>query len=428
MSTDDTDLGLRELIRRVEEDLRSGPPHDPEDPGPAPPDPPRLRSTRVQVPSKAPFETWTPVNAAALPRREFVYGNHYVRKFVSVTVAPGGLGKSTLILAECLAIATGRAILGVAPQGRQRVVYYNGEDPKEEIQRRVLAICQHHGIPQQDLVGWLWIASGRDTELVLAAGDAGEIVEPVFTLLDAFAAEVKPGVFAFDPLANMTRSPETNDVFRRLGTRLSQFADRHNCSIEIAHHTRKLGGREAEIEDSRGGGALLGAVRAGRILNPMTIEEAAKAGLDTHIDHFRIEAAGKNNLARPSPHAQWFRRVDVHLPNGDQVAALEAWAWPDAFEGVTAQDARRVQLAVAALADDPPRESIQSKDWVGFVVARVLSLELEKKADKARVQAMLKAWIRSGVLEVSRRHDSRNGRETWVVVAGPNNPAAEVSA
>ncbi len=56
----------------------------------------------------------------------------------------------------------------------------------------------------------------------------------------------------------MTESPETNDVFRKLGKRLSRMADKLNCSIEIVHHTRKLNGKEAEVEDSRGGGALVG--------------------------------------------------------------------------------------------------------------------------------------------------------------------------
>ena len=203
------------------------------------------------------------------------------------------------------------------------------------------------------------------------------------------------------------------------------MADKLNCSVELVHHTRKLNGKEAEIEDSRGGGALLGAVRAGRVLNPMTAEEAAKAGLETHIDHFRIEAAGKNNLARPAPHAEWFKRVSVDLMNGDSVAAIEKWSWPDAFDGVSRDDARRVQLAVAAAEADPPRLNMQSAQCVGHMVARVLNLDSEDKADKARINQMVKAWVKSEVLTIEDMRDSRAGRDVKVLLAGPNNPAAD---
>jgi len=386
----------------------------------------RKKPSQVIVPGALPFQGWQPINAADLPRREWVYGKHYIRKFCSVTVGPGGLGKSTLILAECIAIATGRSILGVPVHSRQRVVYYNAEDPKDEIDRRVLAICKLHKIPQEELVGWLWTASGRDTDLILAEGLEGDIVEPVFALMDKWQEEWGAAVFAFDPLANMTESPETNEVFRRLGKRFSRFADKHNCSIEIVHHTRKLNGRDAEVEDSRGGGALIGAVRSARVLNPMSPDEAARAGMDTHIDHFRIDAAGKNNMARPSPHADWYQRVGVELANGDHVAAVQSWYWPDAFEGVTADDARRVQLAIIARGDDnPPREHVSSNDWVGHLIAKVLGRTLEERSDRAKIQAMVKAWLASGVLETTEVRDPRQARDVKCIKAGSNNPAAQ---
>jgi hypothetical protein len=386
---------------------------------------------RVEITVSAPpeelFQTWKVINPYDLPARDFIYGGHYIRKFASLTVAPGGLGKSSLVLAECIAIATGLPILGITPKQREKVVYYNAEDPMDEIQRRVLAILYHYKIPQEEIVGWLFLASGRETELILSTGDDGTIVEPVFEHIERFHDKCGVAVFAFDPLANMTESPETNDVFRKLGKRLSRMADKLNCSIEIVHHTRKLNGKEAEVEDSRGGGALVGAVRAARALNPMTADEAAKAGIDTHIDHFRIEAAGKNNLARPAAHATWLHRVSIELPNGDSVAAVAPWAWPDAFDGVTAEDARRVQLAVAAMEANPPRENPQAANWVGHTVADVLGMDTEDKADKSRISSMVKTWIKSGILAVEEVRDTRNGRETKVVKAGPNVPTAEVT-
>lgn len=377
------------------------------------------QAAREGLPAVAPFRSWQPVAETSIPAREWLYGNHYIRKFASVTVAPGGLGKSTLVLVECIAMATGRSLLGIRPHGLCKVVYFNAEDPLDEIQRRVLAVCRHFGIPQEELIGQLFIASGRDQELILSRGDNGDIVEPVFQLIERYCEAESIDLVALDPLANMTDAPETNDAFRRLGRRLSRLADKMNISIELVHHTRKLNGGEATVEDSRGGSALIGAVRAGRVLNPMTADEAARAGLDTHIDHFRIEAAGKNNLSRSAPHATWLRRTGVMLANGDDVAVVEPWEWPDAFEGITVENAKAVQSAVTAC-DPPPRASVKSPQWVGWTIISILELDPESASDIARVKQIIKTWIKEKVLEETTIYSKRDGREVPVVIVGSN--------
>ena len=377
------------------------------------------QATRDGIPAVAPFRSWQPVAETELPAREWLYGNHYIRKFASVTVAPGGLGKSTLVLVECIAMATGRALLGIKPHALCKVVYFNAEDPLDEIQRRVLAVCRHFKIPQHELVGQLFIASGRDQELILAKGDAGDIVEPVFQIIERYCEAENIDLVALDPLANMTDAPETNDAFRRLGRRLSRLADKMNISIELVHHTRKLNGGEATVEDSRGGSALIGAVRAGRALNPMTPDEASRAGLDTHIDHFRIEAAGKNNLSRSAPNATWLKRLGVMLDNGDDVAVVEPWEWPDAFDGITIDSAKSFQSAIAAC-DPAPRASVKSPQWVGWLLISTLEWDAENAADIARAKQVIKTWIKQKVLTETSVYSKRDGREVPVVTIGDN--------
>jgi hypothetical protein len=46
-----------------------------------------------------PFSSLDPIT---IPRRQFLYGRHLIRQFVSTTVAPGGIGKSSLGIAEAL--------------------------------------------------------------------------------------------------------------------------------------------------------------------------------------------------------------------------------------------------------------------------------------------------------------------------------------
>ena len=73
-----------------------------------------------------------------------------------------------------------------------------------------------------------------------------------------------------------------------------------------------------------------------------------------------------------------------------------------------------------------PRYSSQSAQWVGKLVASVLGLDLEDKNHRARINTMIGTWLKTGVLAVEEVEDSRNGRTTKAVVAGPNQPKNEV--
>ncbi len=56
-----------------------------------------------------------------IPMRQWLYGKHYIRKFLSATLAAGGLGKSSLDLVEAIAMAAMLNLLGVPVPDRLRV-------------------------------------------------------------------------------------------------------------------------------------------------------------------------------------------------------------------------------------------------------------------------------------------------------------------
>ena len=364
------------------------------------------------------FQSWEEIDFAALPRRQWVYGNVYIRQFCSITVAPGGLGKSTLVLTEAIAMATGRNLLGVQPVSRMKVVYFNAEDPLVELQVRVAAICLRFGIDQKELVGHLFLQSGRENEILLAKGDPGEIIEAAFQRIEGFVKFHGVDVVILDPLANMHESEEDNRTYRKLGKRLSLMADAYHLAAHIVHHTKKLNGMAATVEDSRGGSALIGAVRVARAINPMDADEAARFGLATHIDHFRVEAAGKNNLARPADKAEWYVREGVPLPNGDYVAVVERWTPPDPFEGITDAHAKKVQVRLMQSEPGEWRESPQANNWVGILVGEVCQIDADDKAGKARIKGIVRQWLANGLLEVTHIKDARNGRQVPAIICG----------
>lgn len=105
---------------------------------------------------------------STIPPRKFVYGKHLIRSFVSLTVSPGGLGKSSMITAETLAMVTGRDLLGDRPPHPLRVWVWNGEDPTDELDRRFQAACLHYGIKPEDLGDRYMSDSGRDVPIAIA--------------------------------------------------------------------------------------------------------------------------------------------------------------------------------------------------------------------------------------------------------------------
>ena len=127
-------------------------------------------------PTGKPLLTPTPWNWVApenLPTRAWLYGRYLMRGTLSLTVAPGGVGKSSLAIAEAIALSSGRNFLkDPLPDGALRVWYVNCEDPDSasnpELSRRAAGICKHHGISEADLGGRLFLDSAVLRPLKLA--------------------------------------------------------------------------------------------------------------------------------------------------------------------------------------------------------------------------------------------------------------------
>ncbi len=361
-----------------------------------------------------------------MPRRRWLYGRHIIRKFVSTTLAPGGVGKSALLLAEALAMITGRAILGITPdEGPLRVWLWNGEDPLEETERRVLAAAMHHGVSRTDLEGRLFVGSGREADLVVATQtrDGTEIAEPNVAALKALVSEHKLDVLVIDPFVSSHRVPENdNGAIDKVVKEWARIADTCDVAVELVHHVRK-GERgsaaETTVEDGRGAVALLAAARSARVLNVMTEPEAEKAGVERRRSHFRV-TNGKANLAPPPDGSTWYRFTSVELGNGDglhegdSVGVVTSWQWPDHAAGLRAEDCLAVQRAIGG---GEWRADAQCDAWAGHAVARALDLDATTKGGRARIASLLRMWLTSGALKTEERKD-RTRRERKFVVVG----------
>lgn len=389
----------------------------------------------------APFAGFDP--KAYHPRR-FLYGQSIVKGFVTVFAAPGGQGKTSVLISQIIAMCSGRNLLGEKPVRPLRVLYHSAEDDLEEAGKRIAAAAAHHGVTPADIGGRLFVTSGRGQgarpiSLARMGPNGPEEVPGMFDALSDLALSCAADVIVLDPMAAVHSVVENdNPAMNFLVDLLRQLADRTGAAVVLAHHTSKAAAQDMDGAGAgavRGASAIVDGARVVRTLVRMTVKEATQFGVPPEQRHryLRIENA-KANLS-PAASALWVLLVDVPLhngqgdwPGGDRIGVAEAWAPPTA-QLPSAADLARVQAAVAA-AQTPLRASDKSPDWVGHRIARALELDIgpvgsaagdrtpEQNEARRRVVALIAEGLRDGSLVRQRHRDSNRRRDVDVVVAG----------
>lgn len=374
-------------------------------PGPAP-EPKIERPLKPRI-STTPFE-W--VDPTKIPLRRWLYKPHYVRQFVSLTVSTGGVGKSSLLIVEALAMGAGKPLLDVHPAQELRVWYWNGEDPKDELQRRFAAAAKQFNLQPEDIGDRLFVDSGRTMPILIAEDVKRQtkIAMPVINEVIATLVECKIDVLIIDPFVSCHRVAENdNAAIERVAKGWSHVAEVANCAVMLAHHSRKTGGEGVTVDDGRGASALANAARTARTLNVMTTTEADNAEIDDGDRrlHFRSDI-GKANLTRPPEQADWFRLVSVDLQNneiglgGDEVGVVTPWTYPAVDAPVitpaTIRDAQSLIKAGGPWRED---QRSQKEPWVGVPIGQALNLDLQRKPIKSAVAKIVRDWLRAGWLK-----------------------------
>lgn len=372
--------------------------------------------------------TYSAFDVNHLPRRQWIYDRHYIRGYVSVLASAGGIGKTSLQVAEALSIACGRSLLGEEVHEQTNVWLINLEDPVEEMQRRIIAAMQSHCVRREEVEGRLFVDAGRRFRLLFAT-QSHKGLEPNDELAAAMIEKIKRhniGVVFIDPFVGSHAVNENDnmainavvDVVRRV-------ADETNCAIGLVHHVRKSNGNEADVDSIRGAGSLIGAARAARIANKMSKEEAQKLGIPekTSWSAFKV-SNGKANLSPPAEKSTWRELKSVSLANGDTVGVVHAYV-PPIIKAATDIELGKAKLALKA-ADEPLRSAESAAGWAGFLVALALELDIgpSKKADRSheqeieriKVRKLLKDLVDRGDLNETSQFIKRDGRDVPIYV------------
>lgn len=369
----------------------------------------------------------------AIPPREWLLGTRLIRRFVSLLVAPGGVGKSALALASATSLATGRNLLDEHVHHSVPAWFMNLEDPADELHRRLAALMRLHGIADHELQGRLFLHHGRDRRLHLAEATAfGTLTFPDQDAVLAQARVHGIGLIVVDPFVKSHAVDEnSNAQMDAAATAWSEVAEQAGAAIMLVHHTRKSGpgGPETGAEAARGAKSLTDAARSASVLSPMSATEAEQLGVAA-LDrwrYIRLDDA-KANLA-PLAVARWFRMVTVTLgnatsayPHGDQVAAIEPWRPSSHWAAHTPAELNRVlDLLAAGPAPGckyaPNRRGRAQSRWAGDVLVHQLG------STEAQAAMMVEAWLKTGLLVSASYRDAEQRRvRVGVVVDDRHRP------
>lgn len=338
-----------------------------------------------------------------IPHRQWIYGTQLIRGFVTLLVAPGGTGKSSLLLATCLSIATGRSLLGQRIFQPCNTALLNLEDPQDEIDRRVTALAMHYKISNQELGGRFFVSPPERGVSIAAGGNDGfAIVHPDEKDIIERVRDERIGVLGVDPFSEShTLEENSNPQMIQAAAAWRRVARLGDCAVVLSHHVRK--GPVDSIEAARGAKALSDSARIGLLLSSMSEDDASALGIppEDRLQYVRLDDA-KANLAPRAQKATWFHLGSVTLDNaddtyasGDHVAVIEAWEPPNVWDTMppgdcnTALDRIDAGLPGGVLYTHSRRSP---ERWAGTVIIDVFGHTAGQAA------GVIQTWIRSGLL------------------------------
>jgi hypothetical protein len=391
-----------------------------------------LKHVEAEAAVKAAFEQANKIKATPydwrdptkIPQRQWVFGRWLLNGTVAVVVAPGGMGKSTLISGMALSLASGRECLGKTVWGGpKRVWVWNQEDDLDELSRSLQAAAMLHGLEPADISGKLFVDSAMDgAGLCTATEDRNgvNLLEPVYDAIKEELLRRGINVLIIDPFVSSHEVDEnSNTKIDKIVKAWARVAKDANCVIVLVHHTSKAGSAEVNTNSARGASALASAARSLLTLNRMTKEDGDKYGIEEDERWRYVVVSDDKHNRTPAEKGTWFHRNSMELGNGslehrgDSVAALEPWSPPTThIRQLTTWDIYEVQRLVDA---KEYRADIQAIEWVGHVIAKVLELDLEKTTDKRRTKDVQKDLIISDFLQVVERKDALSKPRKFVV-------------
>lgn len=206
---------------------------------------------------------------------------HMLFADVATLVAPGGMGKTTLILFKAVHIALGRPLFGLVVKTPGPVLILTSEDSRELLVARLRHICQEMFLTDDELATVrervrISDLSGGSFKLTEVVRDVVRTTKAVKAIADA-ARALAPVWLVIDPAVSFgVGESRVNDAEQGL-VEAARYLRNHlpGCCVEYVHHTGKTNGRDKTIDQysGRGGSAFADGSRMVMVLQSLTPKE-----------------------------------------------------------------------------------------------------------------------------------------------------------
>jgi hypothetical protein len=350
--------------------------------------------------------------------RPWLLGNQFCRGFLSSLTGPGAVGKTALRLLQFVSLVTGRELSSQHVFKRSRVLIISLEDDATEIQRRIRAIREFHGIPKSELAE-LFYDCPKMSRLALLHGRQ-RIVGPLEKQLRHAVETFKPDLLSLDPFVKShALSENDNGDMDFVCDLLATIAMDYNIAIDSPHHVHKGTITPGDANAGRGASGIKDAARLVYTLSTMSKEEAEEFGIgpDDRASYIRLDPA-KVNITKHASMATWFRLHSQPIgngtedyPNGDDMQVAKPWTPPGRWEGTETVGLNKVLDDLAAGPGDGHRYSSApgAKERAAWRVVR------KHYPDKTEPQCrqMVTGWLKTGLLHEQefRDPDTRRKRQ-----------------
>lgn len=378
-----------------------------------------------------PITPFRPQPEELISPRPFMLGTHYIRGETSGTWAPGGKGKTAIAMVEAASLCSGKRLLYDMSNRFYRVIYF-GEDSINELERRWIAIVKHFGLNlDYDIADRLVMISLRDHPLTLLKGNqfGYEINQADVNAVKQLITDHKGDVVFFDTIKQIhTVNENDNGQMHAVIMTCNRIATECQCAIELLGHTKKPGLGGVSIDDARGGRAQLDALRSARLLTGMTQDEARTIGIEpeNYWSYLRF-VDSKVNMTPPIAKSRWYRLISMTLNNKrdisrdhngpDNVQVAITIKLPEASDDLTDEKINAIKEAVNNVVFQ--RRDRRAKDWIGYVIADVMNINVGEFGDsdgfkdaRKNVDKIVDHLIKNDVFEIyTEKGDKINRRE-----------------
>lgn len=240
-------------------------------------------------------------------KREELFEGFLIKGIVGGLFAQGGVGKTFFLLCLMISAALGRPLFkSFRPAKPLRVLAVLGEDPSDEIHRRLRSIFQEYGdISSELLTQNLQLYCGKGAPLMQFA-NGNPTATAAFKWLKIMVEEFNPDLIFIDPKSMFYGLDENQNDHNTQWVIMLRELTAWGASVVYSHHVTKAMAGSLELNGARGGSALVDGSRLAANMRQLADEDSKRYDIDEPWRYVEFKVT-KNSYIPKLPGSIFFK-------------------------------------------------------------------------------------------------------------------------